>query len=187
MVKETNRIKNRSKKWIVDSLLDLLKKKPYKSITVEQICNGADLVRRTFYNNFKSKHDVINYHLECIFDKYWDIISKQKEIDMLKISQIYFNYMYNHIDFLNCMFDNNLFYMIILVQNERIHKLNKIIFNDDSKFTDYLSTFSSAGLCAVLYKWIVSGTEETPNQIAEIYHKITNLYYDADKKKQQNQ
>lgn len=186
MTKE-NRIKNRSKKWIAGSLIDLLKKKPYKTITVEEICNGADLVRRTFYNNFKSKDDVIKYYLEYIFDEYWDIVSKQKEVDRLKVFQIYFNYLYNHIDFLNSLFNNNLFYMMLIVQDERIHKLNKLIFNDDSKFADYLSTFSSAGLCAVLYKWIVSGIEETPDEIAEIYYKITNLHYDANNKKQQNQ
>ena len=59
--KEKNPIAERSKKWIVSALLKLMKTKPYEEITVQEISDEADLVRRTFYRNFTSKNAILSY------------------------------------------------------------------------------------------------------------------------------
>ena len=53
--------KNRTKLWIINSLLDLLKRKEYASITINMIADNAQLGRRTFYRHFDTKDDAMKY------------------------------------------------------------------------------------------------------------------------------
>ena len=49
----------RSKKQITDALLKLMEDLPYSEISVKQIVLETGLERKTFYNNFTSKDDVL--------------------------------------------------------------------------------------------------------------------------------
>ena len=40
---------NKTRKWIIDALFALLKRRDYRDITINQIVNQAGLGRRTFY------------------------------------------------------------------------------------------------------------------------------------------
>lgn len=48
------------KKLLQTSLLDLLEAKPYQDITVKDICQQADIPRRTFYHYLESKEDLLD-------------------------------------------------------------------------------------------------------------------------------
>lgn len=52
---------NKTRKWIIDALFALLKRRDYRDITINQIVNQAGLGRRTFYRYFKSKDEVMEY------------------------------------------------------------------------------------------------------------------------------
>lgn len=60
----------RSKKWITEALLSLMEKQEYKKITVKDIAEKADVVRKTFYRNFESKDDVLNAYISSIISEY---------------------------------------------------------------------------------------------------------------------
>ena len=48
---------------VISSFGALVAEKPYKSITVKEICEGAFISRRTFYTNFVDKRAIIAYIL----------------------------------------------------------------------------------------------------------------------------
>ena len=51
-------------KSLADSIKNLMRQKPFESITVEEICLNAGISRRSFYRHFQDKHDLLNW----IFD-----------------------------------------------------------------------------------------------------------------------
>jgi AcrR family transcriptional regulator len=53
-----NPIALQSKRWIMESLIELMNKKTFQEITISELTAHADLGRRTFYRNFTSKEDV---------------------------------------------------------------------------------------------------------------------------------
>lgn len=55
----TNRQATRSRKMMQDALLNLLKEKPYQKISITEVNQRADLSRRTFYEHFESKDDLL--------------------------------------------------------------------------------------------------------------------------------
>ena len=60
MKRSTNPSAIRSKKEITDALIKLMQDHPYSEISVKQIVLETTLERKTFYNNFSSKDDVLD-------------------------------------------------------------------------------------------------------------------------------
>lgn len=60
----------RSKRWIIHSLLELMKEKKYSDITITEIVKNADLTRAAFYNNFKSKEDILAVHVHSLWEEH---------------------------------------------------------------------------------------------------------------------
>ena len=52
----------KTKKCLRDALLELMKEKPYKKITVREICEKSNTGRVTFYNHYDDKYDLL---LDC--------------------------------------------------------------------------------------------------------------------------
>ena len=57
--RKPNRQVARSRRRLQKALIGLLKKKPYQKITISKISRRADLARRTFYEHFESKDDLL--------------------------------------------------------------------------------------------------------------------------------
>ena len=54
--------KKLAKDYIIEALLQLLKKHSFEDITVTDIANKAGVTRVTFYRNFNSKEEIIKNH-----------------------------------------------------------------------------------------------------------------------------
>ncbi|GLB47285.1 hypothetical protein WR164_12640 [Philodulcilactobacillus myokoensis] len=51
---------NRARKIIFDAFVDLLMKKRFSNITINDIANAAMIHRNTFYHHFKDKYDLLD-------------------------------------------------------------------------------------------------------------------------------
>lgn len=58
------RKKENVKKCLVESFKELVKKTPIEKITIQEITDGAGVIRPTFYNHFQDKYQLLEY----IFD-----------------------------------------------------------------------------------------------------------------------
>lgn len=68
LLKKTDRRTKYTKQVIKDSLLEVLKKKPYSKITVTEICQIADINRGTFYLHYYDLDDVVDEMLREMLD-----------------------------------------------------------------------------------------------------------------------
>ena len=68
--KSKNPISIRSRKMITNALMELLKEKPYEEITVTDIAERSQLVRKTFYRNFTGKDEIIECYFQDICKKF---------------------------------------------------------------------------------------------------------------------
>jgi AcrR family transcriptional regulator len=62
-----NRQVERTRSWIWEALMQLMDKKPYEKITVQDITEKAGIARQTFYYNYTDKDDVICQRLDPCF------------------------------------------------------------------------------------------------------------------------
>ena len=59
---------------IADGFLELLTKKQFIEITVSEIVEKAQVARASFYRNFSSTSDVLEYVIDDIVNKIYEII-----------------------------------------------------------------------------------------------------------------
>ena len=57
--KKENRRVRLTKQMIQDSLIELLNDKPIEKISIKELCELADINRKTFYNHYGSQYDVL--------------------------------------------------------------------------------------------------------------------------------
>ena len=69
-----------SKNLLSKGLLSLLEEKPFRDITVKELCVRSDIARRTFYRHFHTVEDVMDYVLSHIITRFREqMLLTQKE------------------------------------------------------------------------------------------------------------
>ncbi len=104
--------KNSTKLWIINSLLDLLKRKEYASITINMIADNAQLGRRTFYRHFDNKDEAMKHITELLMDEFANHIKNQNAKGMEQILTAYFEFWEQYIDVLLLLKKAHLLYFI---------------------------------------------------------------------------
>ena len=112
-----------------------MEKYPYEEISVKQIVLETDLVRKTFYRNFKSKDDVLRSHIRTILRDYFDIVNNAKGDVILSVKS---------------------------EQNPKLNPFSKLFAGLDS---DYLITLNIGGIWNVISLWVRRGMKDDPEKV----------------------
>lgn len=176
MERSMNPSSRRSRRWITKALLELMMDKPYEKISITEIAEEADVVRRTFYRNFESKEDVIKTYIESIFKGFISSIKESESLDTQDIAKDFFEYMNRHKVFLRLLYEHQMFDLILNVFEERIFTQEETDWAEQAKepdvFVKYSRGFFIAGLWYMLETWLKSGMLETPEELASIFEKM---------------
>ena len=169
-----------------EALLLLLEKKDYDFITVTDICKKAGVNRSTFYLHYEKVDDLLEETIEMINRKFNDTFHNNN-IDIIKASK----------EDLFLVNDDYLIpYLNFIKENRKIYKLihdNPFLFKKQITFDqlynqifakildkygvskeeqEYIFSFFSFGLVAILQKWIEKDCNEDVKIIAEIMKKV---------------
>ena len=161
----------RSKKEISEALLKLMKDNPYQEISVKQIILETDLVRRTFYRNYKSKDDVLDSIITDKITEYASELTANPESPL----DVIFSFCERNKDFLMLLHKHNLLYLLLLKINIMIPKFNQITDKTNNMFAriigdlepDYLVAFNVGAIWNVIFKWVDRGMTDSADEIKE--------------------
>ena len=161
----------RSKKEITEALIKLMKTHPYSEITVKQIVLEAKLERKTFYNNFSSKDDVLDSIISSAIYEYVQALSTSPDGPLTVI----FSFCEKNRKMLKLLHKNNLLYLLLLKLNAVIPELNESLELKDNPFKaligslepDYLIAFNIGAIWNVIFKWVERGMKDSPEHIKE--------------------
>ena len=161
----------RSKKEITDALVKLMHQNPFSEITVKQIVLEAKLERKTFYNNFSSKEDVLDGIINSAIHEYVIALTKSPDGPLTVI----FEFCDKNRDLLQLLHKNNMLYLLLLKLNVVIPELNASLDLSDNPFRtligelepDYLIAFNIGAIWNVIFKWVDRGMKDSPNSIKE--------------------
>lgn len=121
----------RTRKLLCNSLLELLQKKSYEKINVNDICDNAMVHRATFYNHFKDKNDLLNFTLDEIQE---DMFEKSIQNNTnTSLIEICLSLISNAFDF---FIDNK--EKFILIYHNSSEKINLLIANGIKRSIEYL-------------------------------------------------
>lgn len=174
---------NQTKLLIVNSLLELLKRKEYSAITINMIVDNAKLGRRTFYRYFKTKDEAMKYITELLMDQFAKTLVNNHSSGMGEVAIAYFQFWENYIDVLLLLKKAHLLYfiednLILLIMN--VAKKVKHVPDDMPKEQiaalydkfKYEFNIKLAGFWKATILWCEESPRKTPEEMSRI---ITSL------------
>jgi len=165
---------------LTKSFRELIIDKPYRDVTVVDICRNANVSRRQFYICFKDKLDVF----EKVIDE--DFLMPARDLDkmlsssLLKSSPYFLTERIYHI-----FIDNHDFYerliaypdsrlLFIETATECLMRLNNKLLSDlfvDKGELEYVSYFISSSHVMLWVKWIRDDMTPSPQEMAQLFNK----------------
>ncbi|MFI3239415.1 MAG: TetR/AcrR family transcriptional regulator [Bacteroidales bacterium] len=168
---------DRSKNIIANTLIEIIKTESFADITISEICDKSPLVRKTFYNNFKSKNDIIIYVSDKLLKEFVETIHRDGIYTLSHISLLFFKFGLDNKDILILFRDNSLLLFFTHVFNQYLPHFNNLLRTNkrNVKITtriQYVHAFHAAGILKMLFTWLDTGMKETPEELSKIYTSI---------------
>lgn len=175
MYSGTNPTAIQSQQWLTESLISLMETKPFSQITVQEIYSQAGLSRQTFYNFFKSKEEILHFHLqrqcEAEFSKYSANLS-------ISVSEM--------VGAFTCVVDENRVLLNSMIKNsldsiiaDEVEKAISLFVNRfvDRDYPDSLLPYSEALLSGALTHLIVFALkQENPISTEKATKLLTDFF-----------
>lgn len=175
------RYKSLVQQLIVEALVDLLMEKPFEEISITEITERACVARRSFYQNFSGRHEVLKAYIYALFTEFTTIHGNDVERLPIEYVEDFFTFWSKHDAFLHAlqrdgMSDFLAAYSRSLLSswsNYHIEQGFDLDLND--RETEYFSVFSTTGLFSLLDMWIAAGKKETPKQLAGLFARFMKM------------
>lgn len=174
----------RTRKWLQEALVELMKEKPFKQIQITEITDRAEVSRPAFYLHFHSKEELLISHLDLVFDEFFEEAKHEMEagamMDRKQISIMLFQHWGKHADTLQMVTEAGA--QGILLKNLRI-QVNKVISEIRSKkkknaipsasLHEYMVDFVAGGAYMLLSKWLANNMSHSAEQMGELFYELT--------------
>lgn len=179
-------IAEQSRQWLMEALIKLMDEKSFKDITVVEISLKADLARRTFYRNFKTKEEVLEEYCNKLCNEYICFIGRfaggsDTDLSIETVVLIFFSFWEKHLDFLRVLSKNSLMYYILEKFNAWLPQLYQIYKGDRHEYENDIERtvallFSAGGFWNVLVGWLNSNQAVSPGEMAGIILKAVKTF-----------
>lgn len=160
-----------SQQIMLQALNELLKTKPFKSISISEICQRSGVSRQTFYTLFGSKENILLYQLEQANHTK----PKHDDVEILTLSEIckrYAGFVIDNHTMLQELLDNDL----VAILNAQFYQAMSVCQNSFVNVTPqeqrYVAEFMSAGLCHLTKNYLSQYSEPNKAELASLAYKI---------------
>ncbi len=164
-----------TKEEMANALLTLLNTYSLREITITQITQEAHISRKTFYLNFNSKEDILDYYVGKLGSELIEEITEIDSMDVDKLILAFFSFWERQAVFLTIISQNNLFYKLI----PRFEILLRELFSeldfpqkDDEVVLLYSSSYHASGICKMFELWASNNLSESAEEITKYFKKI---------------
>ncbi|GAB2559151.1 TetR/AcrR family transcriptional regulator [Gracilibacillus alcaliphilus] len=171
----------RSRQWLTEALLSLMKEKSYDRITITEIAERADLDRSTFYRHFHSKEAILEQYLDQLAQEYLQRLAVGENMDMGKVAKIFISF-WIHIDFIRTARKNDLDSLLLKTFNKHlpsIHQLtkDKFAYSISEENMEFALAFNAGGMWNILMKWIDSDFEHSYDDLVKAFEEISRFNF----------
>ena len=162
---------NRSRQWMLDALIALMREKPFSQITISEIAARSQLDRRTFYRHFKTKEDVIVHRIRQLSKHFEPFLHRQEPLRTEEIALHFFRICEANKDLLLLLYANKLMPLLLYELNTIFPEHHNYYHGSAGIYgpydEDYALAYHVGGFWNTLLRWIGDGMEKTPEELAK--------------------
>lgn len=169
----------RSMQLLWKALFDLMteKKMLFSKITVDQICENAMIHRSTFYKHFDDKFRLLEYGLNQLMERYWDIPLEKRILQPFFWSNEFFEGSDSH-KLVRAQQSDELFNDCMTTYSMRLLKKDALTFIQNSKTIDIphdlLAEFHVAAMVTLSAWWHKNPNLADLTQIDRYFQILVN-------------
>lgn len=159
--------KEMMKSYIVESLLILMKEKPFADITISDIVNRAGVNRSTYYRHFYTKEDIITYFFDNLMQEYMNLF-KQKNSNptFYKYLLTIFSTFFKHKEDLLTIHKAGLSHLYIIILNKWFQLHSPM--NTVSNTKQFEIAYHIGGIYNHILLWLEHEMKESPDEMANM-------------------
>ncbi|WP_340294858.1 TetR/AcrR family transcriptional regulator C-terminal domain-containing protein [Staphylococcus coagulans] len=162
----------KTQKAIKQTILNLLQEKQIEEITVTDICEESEIVRRTFYAHYTDKYDLIEHIMDDYISDFIEICHLKENVDFTLGNIKWFQYLYENREIFNTLFRSSISSLfnrkLENIINEQIElKLREDLMNNDLRKETLLKFLTSAVL-GVMIDFTVSKDDDYETKADEV-------------------
>lgn len=174
-MKKENPSSKRSKEYLTQALLKLMREKPFQKITIKEITEEAQLARMTFYSNFENKEEILKYHSDCLLLKFIENFKRGNGKTERDMFCEFFKFWKEEREFVNVLKKNRVFILIELFE-KYIYQLNDMFsfFDFEGECPETVGfkvAYCVGGLCNVLNRWIDRDMKDDYEELVDMILK----------------
>lgn len=177
MYKGTNPKAITSQQMLSDGLIALIKIHPFNKINIKMLCDESLISRQTFYSLFDSKEEVIDYILTKQFERYYIKLQESQNIDIQKITSLFFEWAKENEEFLRILFRNNLMHLVCHNIKRTFIQVREILHIDILKINKtndlYIMAFVAGALTETLQIYFSLNQNTSVEELSKL---ITNIF-----------
>jgi AcrR family transcriptional regulator len=156
------------KAYIAESLLLLMEKKPYASISISDITRKAGVNRSTYYRNFNSKDDIIKFYFnEGIILSYEGNITDRNTPSKRRFLELFKHYQ-KHKKELVLIYKNGLSHLFLDVFNS--HFITSTETHTEEEMCEFY--WYTGAIFNSLIFWLSDGMSKSPERMSELYTSL---------------
>lgn len=156
-----------TKALLKTSLIELMKTKSIHTISIKEICSGADINRSTFYRHYDTQYElydeIVNELLDSLIDAYMTSRKNQEDLQdsiaaVLEIAE-----------------KNREVCIVILSDKGNVtmgesfvKAISPVVTDDMGELSVYLFQFIAAGLTNIVWTWLNKPVRQTPKELASL-------------------
>ena len=178
MHKEDLRVR-KTKKALADAFLALLSEKPFEEITINELCDKADVRRATFYKHYTDKLNFFTSYVKSLRERFDNLIWKSDKPDTT--SKYYVAYAKRVVGFIseNEIVIDNLVRsdllptcIYIAVEQNYLDTRDRLEKSVDAGMqlcapVDTVARMCAGGVSHIIHSWILDGKKKSADELAE--------------------
>ncbi len=151
---------------ITAALLQLLREKPLRAVSVSELCERAGVGRASFYRNFSDKEDILRVRIHRLFHAWMQEAGLGTDRPLSELLRSLFTHFEQHRDFYELLNRQGLIYL-----------LKDVVFElcgarpDCSKEEAYARAYFTYALYGWIEVWFQRGMRESAEEIAEMFQR----------------
>ena len=173
----------RTRKWLQDALIGLMKEKSFQDIQITELTARAQVSRPAFYLHFSSKEELLLSHVDVIFDEFHAEVSREiarGNIDRKRFSIMLFQYWERYAETLR---------MVIQAENpdillERLKEYVGVMMKEvaaktrrpaiDPRLQELIVGYVAGGAYMLLTQWVSNKMIFSAEQMGLLFYDLTD-------------
>lgn len=172
----------RTRKWLIEALLHLMKLKPFREIQVTEITDVAQVSRPTFYLHFHSKEELLLSQVDTAFAAFYTELSTTLAAEAFEKKRaciMIFEYWWQHAEIIRVITQAG-------IQDEILTRVRSTLLRVmhylkaqtglpavDDQTVGLIVDFVAGGVHTLLLQWVAQGMEQSAARMGDLLDQLT--------------